>query len=125
ALNAKGVSVIFSTHRMEQVEQLCEHLVLINKGKNVLQGRVAEIKDRFKEGIFRVLADESMNGNLDGLNILSQSTYEFTLKADPGKSPNDLLRDLMNRGLTIHGFEEIKPSLNEIFIKTVKDLDHA
>jgi ABC-2 type transport system ATP-binding protein len=124
ALNEKGISVIFSTHRMEQVEQICEYLVLINKGKNVLEGKVAEIKDRFKEGIFKVTADEAVNGNLDGLQIVAKQADSFTVKAE-GKSPNDLLRDLMNRGLTIHGFEEVRPSLNEVFIKTVKQIDDA
>ncbi len=123
ALNQKGITVIFSTHRMEQVEQICEYLVLINKGKNVLQGKVNEIKDTFKEGIFRVSSDGAMNGNLNGLNILSQSANELMVKADTGHSPNDLLRDLLNRGITIRGFEEVKPSLNEIFIRTVKSLD--
>jgi ABC-2 type transport system ATP-binding protein len=125
ALNQKGISVIFSTHRMEQVEQICEYLVLINKGKNVLEGKVAQIKDTFKEGVFRVLSDGTMNGNLSGLNILSQQPHELLIKAEPGQSPNDLLRNLMNRGVTINGFEEVKPSLNEIFIRTVKSLDHA
>jgi ABC-2 type transport system ATP-binding protein len=124
-LNQKGITVIFSTHRMEQVEQICEYLVLINKGKNVLQGKVGEIKDTFKEGIFRVSSDGTMNGNLDGLHILSQTPHELLLKAAPGHSPNTLLRDLMQRGITIHGFEEVKPSLNEIFIRTVKSLGDA
>jgi ABC-2 type transport system ATP-binding protein len=123
-LNEKGISVIFSTHRMEQVEQICEYLVLINKGKNVLEGKVAEIKDRFKQGIFKVTADEAVNVNLAGLQIVAQNAGSFTVKAN-GKSPNDLLRDLMGRGLTIHGFEEIRPSLNEIFIKTVNQLGDA
>jgi len=124
-LNDKGASVIFSTHRMEQVEQICEYLVLINKGKNVLEGKVAEIKDRFKEGVFKVTTDAAVNGNLAGLNLLSRNAQEFSVKADEGVSPNDLLRDLMNRGLTINGFQEVKPSLNEIFIKTVKQLGDA
>lgn len=125
ALNQKGITIIFSTHRMEQVEQICQYLVLINKGKNVLQGKVGEIKDTFKEGIFRVSSDGTMNGNLDGLHILSQTSHELLLKATPGLSPNTLLRDLMQRGITIHGFEEVKPSLNEIFIRTVKSLGDA
>lgn len=125
ALNQKGISVIFSTHRMEQVEQICEYLVLINKGKNVLEGKVNEIKDTFKEGIFRVSSDGNLNGNLNGLEILSQKSNEFLVKAAPGHTPNDLLRDLMNRGIVIHGFQEVMPSLNEIFIRTVKNIDNA
>jgi len=125
ALNQKGISVIFSTHRMEQVEQICEYLVLINKGKNVLEGKVDEIKDRFKEGIFKVASDGTMHGNLNNLDIISQTEHELLVKAGTGQTPNDLLQDLMNRGITITGFEELKPSLNEIFIRTVKSLGDA
>jgi ABC-2 type transport system ATP-binding protein len=124
-LNSRGVSVIFSTHRMEQVEQICEFLVLIDHGRNVLEGRVSEIKERYKEGIFRVAFDGSLNGNLDDLNIVSRTDRELLLKVEAAVSPNMLLKDLINRGITIYGFEEVMPSLNEIFIRTVKQLGHG
>jgi len=53
ALNQKGISIIFSTHRMEQVEEVCEKIVLINQGKNVLQGGVKDIKNQFKKNLFK------------------------------------------------------------------------
>jgi hypothetical protein len=66
-----------------------------------------------------------MHGNLNNLDIISQTEHELLVKAGTGQTPNDLLQDLMNRGITITGFEELKPSLNEIFIRTVKSLGDA
>jgi ABC-2 type transport system ATP-binding protein len=110
---------------METVEQLCEYLVLINKGKNVLQGKVTEIRNSHKEGIFHVTSEGLGEGNLDGLEILSQSPVDFTFRGKSGLTPNELLRDLIHRGIPINGFEEVKPTLNDIFIKTVKSLGDA
>lgn len=126
ALNAKGISVVFSTHRMEQVEQICEHIVLIDKGKNVLEGRVGAIKDQFKEGIYRIGFDGKLPEELTGhFTVLSDTDHELLVKADTGMTPNDLLRELLGRGFLIRAFEEVKPSLNEIFIRTVQSQDHA
>ncbi len=52
-LRDKGVSILFSTHRMEQVEEMCENIILINKGKNILMGNVKEIRNRFKEHLYQ------------------------------------------------------------------------
>ncbi|MBK7429084.1 MAG: ATP-binding cassette domain-containing protein [Saprospiraceae bacterium] len=119
-LNNEGISVIFSTHRMEQVEEICDEMVLINKGKNVLSGKVAEIKDRFKENKFEI----SYSGNIPG-GLIDQETL---LESKPGKlmasasslgEMNQILAHLIQNGVVITKFEEILPSINEIFIKTV------
>lgn len=126
ALNQKGISVIFSTHRMEQVEQICQYLVLINKGQNVLEGKVSDIRDAFKEGIYRINFDGTMPEDLSGhFRVISDTSNELLVKADKGMTPNDLLRELLGRGFVIRGFEEVRPGLNEIFIRTVKSLEHA
>ena len=123
-LNNNGTSVIFSTHRMEQVEEICEHIILINHGKNVLEGKVADIKNKFKEGIFRIEFEGSLPADLsDHFEVVSDTDHEVLIKAEIGMSPNDLLRILLDRGFLIHGFQEVKPSLNEIFIRTVNSVD--
>ena len=53
-LAQKGATIIFSTHRMEQVEEICDHIVLVNKGKKILDGTVKQVKQEFKENLFRV-----------------------------------------------------------------------
>lgn len=126
ALNQQGTSIIFSTHRMEQVEQICENIVLINQGKNVLQGNVHNIKQQYKEHLFQieyrgnlpenVLLDDKLNGNY---HILSNENSRLTVKVDTDEASNELLKFLMDSGVYINGFNEILPSLNDIFIKKV------
>jgi ABC-2 type transport system ATP-binding protein len=123
-LNSNGTSVIFSTHRMEQVEEICEHIILINDGRNVLEGRVRDIKDHFKEGVFRIeFAGELPSDLSSHFTVVSDTDHEVLIKAEAGMSPNDLLRVLLDRGFLIHGFQEVKPSLNEVFIKTVNSVE--
>jgi ABC-2 type transport system ATP-binding protein len=120
-LNAKGTTIIFSTHRMEQVEEICEHIVLINKGQNVLQGKVEEIKEAYKEGIFRLEFDGNLPADLNGNFHVIQDTDKDVLIKAQAMSPNELLRELLNRGIEIHSFQEVKPTVNEIFIRKVNE----
>ncbi len=121
-LNRKGTSIIFSTHRMEQVEEICENIVLINNGKKVLEGNVSQIKEDHKEGLFRI----GFNGRLDpdqGIDtfeVVEDSDDDLIIKMKSGHSPNDLLRELLNKGVEITAYNEILPSLNDIFIRQVE-----
>lgn len=126
ALNQQGTSIIFSTHRMEQVEQICENIVLINQGKNVLQGNVDEIKQQYKEHLFQIeyrgtlpeslIIEDVINRNY---HILNDENNRLTVKVDTDEASNELLKFLMDSGVYINGFNEILPSLNDIFIKKV------
>jgi ABC-2 type transport system ATP-binding protein len=119
-LHKQGTSIIFSTHRMEQVEEICDQIVLINKGENVLQGSVGDIKQQFKENLFRV----DYSGDLP-VDALAQLTLEeetpqyFTAKLSDTQDSNSLLRHLIDSNVRLTAFNEILPSLNEIFIKQV------
>ena len=120
-LAKKGATIIFSTHRMEQVEEICEEIVLINNGQNILQGQVKEIRQRFKEHKYQVLYNgEASLSALSGYDIVEQGNGKLVLKATQGQSPNQLLRALLDQGLEIHHFNEILPSINEIFIRQVQ-----
>lgn len=119
-LNSEGATVIFSTHRMEQVEQICSSIVLINKGQKVLEGNVAAIRDRYKRGEFRVTFEGALPTELERrFTLVSVSEGTLVLRADSGETPNNVMRALLNNGLVMNSFEEIKPSLNEVFIQTV------
>ncbi|MFK7935162.1 MAG: ABC transporter ATP-binding protein [Saprospiraceae bacterium] len=119
-MHRNGTSIIFSTHRMEQVEQVCEYIVLINKGKNVLEGRVKDIKNQFKQNRFRIEYDGTLPADwLASTEIIEQKTGEITIQVQTEQESNDLLRYLINQGVFIHSFNEILPSLNEIFIRQV------
>ena len=120
-LHRNGTSIIFSTHRMEQVEEICEHIVLINSGRNVLEGRVKDIKNDFKENIFNVEFEGELPDNFaDFAEIVKQRGQSITVKLEEGIDSNELLRNLIQQGVHITAFHEILPSLNEIFIKQVE-----
>lgn len=120
-LKQKGASILFSTHRMEQVEEICEDIVLINKGKIILYGNVNKIKNDFKENIFSIKFDGRLPENIltSGFEILDNKESEMIFKSNDHFSSNDLLLQLLNSGVRITHFTEILPSLNEIFIKQV------
>jgi ABC-2 type transport system ATP-binding protein len=122
-LSKRGATVIFSTHRMEQVEEICDHIVLVNKGKKILDGTVQKIKHDFKENLFRIsFENEIMPEHLaiHLFEVKQRSKHEIVIKRDPGYSNNEILNYFINRGLLIQSFNEILPSLNEIFIRQVE-----
>lgn len=121
-LNKKGTSIIFSTHRMEQVEEICDKIVLINQGKNVLYGNVKDIKQSFKENLFRVDYEGTLPSDIEAnADIVTKTPQYLTLKLENDKASNALLRYLLDQGVYITAFNEILPTLNEIFIKQVSD----
>jgi ABC-2 type transport system ATP-binding protein len=121
-LNREGISVIFSTHRMEQVEEICEYMVLINKGRKVLDGRVQEIKEQQKENIFEVQFAGDLTADIRAdLQVLEESPSFVRFHVEDLGSANQVLDRMIRGGVVIRGFREILPSINEIFIKTVQD----
>jgi ABC-2 type transport system ATP-binding protein len=123
-LKEKGCTIIFSTHRMETVEELCDHIVLINKSKKILEGPKKQVRDQFKNNTFVVehKGNFSMNHTY---NVIHQQTLEddnyfkTVVQTDTHASPNDLLRELINV-TEVHSFQEKIPTMGEIFIKLVK-----
>ena len=121
-LHHEGISIIFSTHRMEQVEEVCERIVLINKGENILEGNVNDIKDQFKKKLFKI----DFTGQLpleinNNLTIQSQSNNSLTVKLADGEDSNKVLSYLLNANVQVQSFNEILPTLNEIFIQQVEN----
>lgn len=118
-LAQEGTTVIFSTHRMEQVEEICDEIALINLGKNVLNGKVAQIKQDFKEHVFNLEMDNIFAETPAGIQVLKQENNHLIFHLDQGVSSNSILQHYINLGNTIYSFKEILPTLNEIFIKQV------
>ncbi len=124
-LKAEGKTIIFSTHRMEQVDQICDEIGLINKGHLILHGDVMELKSRFKQSIFEVKFSESAeNIDFSGIAVVEQSANRMVLRANE-KSNAELLRLLLDRGLEITSFQEILPTVQQIFIQQVNSSTHA
>lgn len=120
-MKQNGTSIIFSTHRMEQVETICDHLMLVNQGENILWGEVAEIKNRFKPNQFEVHFRGELSAELMAkveLQILNPGYLTF--KAESEQEANRILRVILDSGLMITSMHEILPSINDIFIQSVE-----
>ena len=120
-LAQEGSTIIFSTHRMEQVEEICDHIALVNKGKKILDGTVKQVKQDFKENLFSVGTEQMplLNGN-SPFEIVGSADHLFVVRIKDGNKPNDVLQYLLEHGAGIHSFNEILPSLNDIFINLVE-----
>jgi len=122
-LAKKGSTIIFSTHRMEQVEEICDHIILVNKGQKILDGTVPQVKQDFKENLFRIrfnnpILPEHLAIHL--FEVKDKKEKELVIRRDKDFSNNDVLQYFINKGLAIESFNEILPSLNDIFIKLVE-----
>ena len=123
-LNKQGTTLMFSTHRMEQVEEICDRIVLINQGQNVLENTVSEMKQLWKDGLFKITFERvvDLNDQLpEGIIIDHQSDHDIWLKTKDLMSLNHFISKQINSNNLLTGMEEILPSLNEIFIKTVSN----
>ena len=128
ALQEQGSTIIFSTHRMESVEELCDHIALIHQSNKLIEGRLDDVKKQFRTNSFEV---GILTDNVEGLMIAITQNYsiqptnfkslnnELKLEINLGNSlPNELLNILTSRGQVTHFVEKI-PSVNDIFIQTV------
>ena len=117
-LRNQGKAVILSTHQMNQVEELCDRILMINNGKNVLYGDLGEIKARYR-GNSVLLDFEGELGEIPGVTAKRQHKGYLELILDGETTPQQLLERLVGRGIAINRFEVATPSLNEIFLKEV------
>ncbi|MGB6193898.1 MAG: ATP-binding cassette domain-containing protein [Terracidiphilus sp.] len=120
-LKGQGKAILFSTHRMDQVEKLCDSICLVNKGEAVLSGRMREIKSRYERNHV-IVEFEGSAGFLQSSEVAEAKNFsghaEILLK--PHGDAQKLLREA-SAGATIYRFELVEPSLEEIFIRTVGD----
>ena len=130
-LRDEGATVIFSTHRMESVEEMCDHIALIHKSNKVLDGKLTDIKRQFKTNTFEVGLQTS---NVDAVTNSIKEKFEvlpatfknlnddlkLNIKLNENVTSNDLLSFLTSKA-EVHHFVEVIPSANDIFIQTVKN----
>ncbi len=126
-LQKKGATIIFSTHNMASVEELCDHIALINQGKLVLSGEIHQIKEKFKSNLFELVyrADVEIGHLLNPQQfsiVENHSNHNRQIARikilDASVRSNDLLKQMMP-GAEIVSFHEILPSVNDIFIREV------
>lgn len=123
-LQEQGKTIIFSTHRMESVEELCTHIALINKSEKVLDGKKQDIKNQFRSNTYEVLHLGNINGLNPDYQLIQQEDIESdylktTVQIPETVSPNELLRELIPH-VEVHAFQEKIPTINEIFIAAVQ-----
>jgi ABC-2 type transport system ATP-binding protein len=121
-LAKNGSSIIFSTHRMEQVEEICDHIILVNKGKKVVDGTVHDVKQRYKENLYSISIDKlpaiTESPKFEVIGRKDENT--LIVKIQDGYASNDVLRHFIEGQANVNSFHEILPSLNDIFIKLVE-----
>jgi ABC-2 type transport system ATP-binding protein len=119
-LRSQGKSVILSTHMMNQVEELCDRILMINKGQAVLYGSLDEIKSRYRNNSVFLQCDRLPEG-LPGVIGSKARGKLIEIFLDGRVSPQEILSTLINKGVKVDRFEVSTPSLNEIFIQVVKE----
>jgi len=122
-LHTNGATILFSTHRMDTVEELCSHVVLIDKAKKVLDGSAAEIKNQFRKNIFMVETKAAIDftdlpWQPETMNSEKDNRFYSSFKLGEGQSPNELLSDLILKNQVI-GFQEELPTFHDIFVQVV------
>jgi len=120
-MKRRGRTIIFSTHQMEQVEQLCDEVCLINHGTRVLGGTLHDVKQHFKHNIALLEyggSDSFLESDLIRRINRHQDHVEILLN-DPIDA-QEVLRGALSRGVVVHRFQMVEPSLNDIFIETVR-----
>lgn len=121
-LAQEGATIIFSTHRMEQVEEICDHIVLMNKGKKLLDNTVRAAKQEFKQHLFQIGFEQipASTGNTAFEIVKQNNDNSLTVKIHEGYTPNDVLSFFLAQQAAIVSFNELLPSLNDIFIQLVE-----
>ncbi len=123
-LKEKGCTIIFSTHRMETVEDLCDHIALIDKSRKILEGSKKQVKEMYRTNTFQVehrgaFSLTSEMYNVSGQQLLDDDYYQSVVKVNGQISTNQLIRDLTDV-TEVHSFTEKIPTMSEIFIGLVK-----
>ncbi len=121
-LKKNGATILFSTHRMEQVEEICEEIALINQGKVILNGNVEDIRNTYKENKFNLEFYKLPESDIDQkYEIVKSDRLNMTIKLNSEQTSTQLLQYLIENKADIRSFNESLPSLNEIFIKLVTE----
>lgn len=125
-LKNNGTTIILSTHRMESVEEMCDYVALINNSKKIIDGKIFDVREKFKKNIFGVTLSEvgsdqfeTFKNKYEIFNLSHENNLiSFDLKNEAGQ--NNILLDLVNVG-QVRSFDERIPSMNEVFINAVSN----
>ena len=119
-LRNNGTTIIFSTHRMESVEEICDHIALINNSKTILEGPIAKIKDDFKDDTYELIIESNNLINSEKFDVISSNQNKFKIKIN-SKDENREFLSLINKNHNIISFKKNLASIEDIFIKSVSN----
>ena len=119
-LSEKGTTIIFSTHRMESVEEICDHIALINKAQTILEGPIEEIKKQFANNSYELITKDNLLSENDYFSIISEKETNYSLLLREGKTQQQALQSIIQQTEIISFRKEI-PSMEEIFIKAINN----
>lgn len=128
-LRDRGATILFSTHRMESVEQLCDHLAMIHKSTKILEGSVKEVRNSFKNNVFEIVYEGKLSElppgySLHALEVTDEGLQKAHLKVPAAViKPNEVIAALLPQ-VELHAFTEKIPSINDIFISQVNEISH-
>ena len=117
-LRNNGTTIIFSTHRMESVEEICDHIALINNSKTILEGPIEKIKNDFKDDSYEIILDTNHLTTSDSFNIVSNLENKFNIKINDSSEIRDIL-NFINKNHNIISFKKNLAAIEDIFIKSV------
>ena len=117
-LRNNGTTIIFSTHRMESVEEICDHIALINNSKTILEGPIEKIKNDFKDDSYEIILDTNHLTTSDSFNIVSNLENKFNIKINDSSEIRDIL-NFINKNHNIISFKKNLATIEYMFIKSV------
>ena len=125
-LKDEGKTIIFSTHRMESVDELCDNLAMIDKSKKILSGKINDIKSAYKSDIYKIKHLNKINDKISSFSVIDSkivvdNVYESEIKLIKKISSNHLLRLLLSNSIEILEFKQKTPNMNDIFIMKVEE----
>lgn len=120
-LRDQGKTIIMCTHQMNQVEKLCDRLVLIDHGTVLLEGSLKEVQQRFASNQVLIQTDSELPESLPGVQRIEEEGLYYRLTPSDGTTPHAILQQLMDQRIGLNSFEIATPTLDEIFIKVVKE----
>ena len=119
AEKARGTAIIMSTHQMNQAEELCDRILLVNKGRIMLSGPIQDIRRQFARPEILVKSSVPLPQDIPGISRVETENHHQRAFLEPGASPQAVLNEMVQRGILLDQFEVAQPTLDEIFIQVV------
>jgi ABC-2 type transport system ATP-binding protein len=120
-LRNQGKTIIMSTHQMNQVEKLCDRLVLIDHGAVLLEGSLKDVQERFATNQVLIQTNSDLPESLPGVQNIAEEGLYYRLTPSDGFNPHAILQELIDQKISLNSFEIATPTLDEIFIKVVQE----